>query len=281
VKMRKIASIAILLILMGGMALCADPVETTTVSFELGCPPDPAPNTLTWNGYTFLYDIYTDVFVVFGLTPKISSSDKAQIVHFLSTYLSFDHPIGFSVADYQDGQRLIVSFLLKKVKEETMMLMTTNYDVKARKIVADGGDMANTYAREYYIQDGKFVNSHARFDAKKEQEWLKAKRDLSAAKNSLADMYLFDENADNDSRIEPLLRESLKAAANDVARIAPLMTLSQYYLASGDMGKAEPVVQESAALIAKNKVAVNVASFQKCLEEQLLMMSALRPATAP
>ena len=47
--MKKIASIAIVLAFLSGMALNADPVDTTTVSFELGCPPDPAPNTLKWN----------------------------------------------------------------------------------------------------------------------------------------------------------------------------------------------------------------------------------------
>jgi len=279
--MKKIASIAIVLAFLSGMALNADPVDTTTVSFELGCPPDPAPNTLKWNDYTFLYDVYMDVFVRFGLTTVLSTVDKAQIVHFVSAYLSFDYPIGFSVADYQDGQRLVVNFLLKKVKEDTMMIMTTNFDVKAMKIVAEGGDRANTYTREYYIRDGKFVNSHALFDAKKEQAWLKAKKDASAPKNSLADMYLFDEKPGNDSRIEPLLRESLKVAEDDAARLAPLMTLAQYYLVSGDIGKADSLMQESDALLEKSKAPENVIGFQKCLKEQLLMMSALQPAKAP
>jgi hypothetical protein len=280
-KMKKISGIVIIFTFICGMALNADPVDLTTVPFEFGCPKDAVPNTMNLMSYAFVYDIYMDVFARFELDGKLSTVDKAQVVHFISTYLSFEYPIAFSVLDFQGGQRLIISFRLKKTKEDTVMLMSTNFNVKTLKIVAEGSDMAGTYARLYYIRDGKFVNSNALFDAKKEKELLKAKLDVSVAKNGLADMYIFDERTDNDYRIEALLDESLKAAADDQARIAPLMTLAQYRLATNDIGKAELLVAECDGLSKKGTINENISRFTQFLREQLVMMKALPPVKSP
>lgn len=274
---KKLAVIAISMVLMGGLAAYADPVDTTSVSFELGCPADSPENTLGPIGYDFLYGFYMDVFARLELEGTISTADKAQIVHFIHAYLSSDFPVSLAINDYKDGQRLVVSFILAKTEKGSVMVMKTNFDAKALKIVADGGDTANIYARTYYVQDGRFVNSRALFDAKKEQELLKAKKDVAEAKNSLADMYLFDEKKGNDSSIEPLLNEALKIAKSDAARLAPLMTLTQYYLSVGDLGKAEPLVIECDGLVKKTKANENIVKFQGFLGEQTILMKVLKP----
>ena len=78
----------------------------------------------------------------------------------------------------------------------------------------------------------------------------KKEREYIGKPHNLADLYIFDERAENDHLIEELLLEYINSSYSQVSKFVGNLTFVQYYMVTNELEKAREKLAEAEALFA-------------------------------
>jgi hypothetical protein len=204
-----------------------------------------------YDDYNCIHNLYFDIFCTLDLT-NITLNEKIKIINIINSYLKGDYKIDLYIKKYKFNKDLKISLYEPYVMAKdgyNNILLITNYDLQNKKVINENESKENVYAKIYEIKNSLFVEMYSIFDEKKEKEY-KDKNN----KNSLADLYLFDEIQDNDLTIEDLLKQDI--IEND-QNLFSYFTLVEYFLSKRDFIKAEEVLNESKKAKNKNEKSSN------------------------
>jgi outer membrane protein OmpA-like peptidoglycan-associated protein len=203
----------------------------------------------SFNKYNCIHNLYYDIFAT--LNPEnITLIQKTNIMSYICTYLQLDYKIDLYIKNFRLNKDLKISLFESNelaIKGQNNILLVTNYNVKDNKILTAKDNKENVYKKLYEIKNGLFISANSLFQSEKEKEFISKNN-----KNSLANLYLFDEIVSNDAKIEDLLK---KAISENNKNTTGSITLAQYYISKIDFINAERILidAEKAANIDNKK----------------------------
>lgn len=197
----------------------------------------------------FINNIYLDFMVPFGLDRIITDTEYVQIFNELYNDISENFPkrIVFPV---NGDKSLSIIFKSHPLENNMSLLVISNYDAAAGKLVPDDGDLSGCYSRQYIIAEKSLVPGHIFYLKDREME---IKKFMEASDyNGLADLYLFDHDKSNDREIPVIIASGLKKTPAGYNSCLLRLTESQYHLFNGKFSSAETslnTAEKSAAAI--------------------------------
>jgi hypothetical protein len=257
-------------------SLIADPVATTTVKFEIIPGENISEGAFSLNRYLFVHRLYMDIFSGFGLIEKISTKDKIKILSFFEHYLSKEIPIFLYIGNFQNQKGLMLALRVVQIKDRSIMVINSNVDLKTRELLPPGDFPETTYTRLNLIKGEKVIGSNDLYDGEKEKKLLADQSDVAAAKNNLADMYLFDEIQDNDGMVEKLLLDAITSFKNTAGRFVAKLTLAQYYLFINKPEKVETIISECKQILSSQEDKKNWDDAIAVMEEEYFIFTNMK-----
>lgn len=233
--------ISLLLVLVLSTFGRAQSVQPEYVGFVLP-EAESGENRYQLEPYYFLHYFYTDVLFFFDLLEPLDLQVKTAMVEKMFNNLNEDYPVGIVVkfAGWEEPLRL--SYRVFSMEDgRQVLIMLTNYDLEKKELLAEYSD--HCYACFYYLFGDKLVDDYHLFSAEKEAEY-------QSNLNNLADMYIFDEQMENDQLVKDLLTEHLNSASAPVSKFIGHLTFAQYYMVRGELEKADAALATAGMLFA-------------------------------
>ncbi|MBR7064000.1 MAG: hypothetical protein IKI31_02470 [Treponema sp.] len=187
--------------------------------------------------FGFVALFYERIAFNFDLLNKIDSQKLQESCKFILTSLKQGKKAQLLVKNYDDGKDLYFNFGQFQ-KDETSILVTSNYDAVTKKLLQKGDDLRNSFALLYQVVDGLVVKSNAPKEAEKSDNKLHYANNL-----------LFDKNKKNDSAIKKLLEEEIAENKTPAAYIV----LSQFYFSSKNVKWGLKFLEENKSAITKDE----------------------------
>lgn len=220
----------LLLVLALSTFVTAQSVQLEYIGFSLP-EGDRGENRYNLEPYYFLHYFYTDVLNIFDLLEPLDLQVKTVMFEKMFNNISEDYPVGIVIKFADREEPLRISYRVFFTENgRPVLIMLTNYDLEKQELLAEYSD--NCYACFYYIFGDKLVDDYHLFSTEKEAEY-------QGNLNNLADMYIFDERAENDQLVKELLTEYINTAPAQISKFIGHLTYAQYYMVSGELEKAD------------------------------------------
>lgn len=197
----------------------------------------------------FVNNIYLDFMVPFGLDRIFTDSDYIQIFNELYNDLSENYQTRI-VIPVNGDRSLSILFKSLPLENGISLLVISNYDMTAKKLLPGDGDLSGCYSRQYIIAGKSLVPGHIFYLKDREKEIKKFVE--TSDYNGLADFYLFDHDKSNDREIPAIIASGLKKTPAGYNSCLLRLTESQYHIFHGKFSSAEislNIAEKSAASI--------------------------------
>jgi|GEM_PF-5394530 len=194
-----------------------------------------------FNKFYPVYYFYTNIFFSLNLNDNLTFNEKSSIIKKLTEIISKNNIARITFKKYSQNKDLIITLKPDhppKFPNETILWLISNYDKNKNKLVYDD-DMKNAFATFYNIKGSKLIK-YQKMYSKEEEEKLKKEKNM----NNLADLYIFDEQENNDDEAEKILLNELDTSEDINHKVVCLFTLTEYYLSKMQFDKAESNLKE-------------------------------------
>jgi hypothetical protein len=208
------------------------------------------------NPYYFVHYTYLCAFEPYRLSSRYDLNTKVEIISKAYFNLSNLHSTKLTVKDYNFGN-LIFTFTLFNDKYMKALNLRSNYYLEEKRYLTDADDYKITLIG-FDIVGEKLVPASYKYSKDKAE---KLKDNL----NDLADFYIFDDQADNDSLIEGNLKKYLKTAENPLNLFAGTLTLAQYYTSIRDFANAKATLEKAVQILGDKTIEPNQLPHLKAL----------------
>lgn len=199
--------------------------------------------------FGFVVLFYERIVYNFDFQNSVESQKLQEACKFILASLKQGKKAQLLVKNYNGSNDLYFNFGQFQ-KDETSILVTSNYDTVTKKLLQKGDNFGNTFALLYQVVDGNVVKSNAPQEAEKSENKLKYANDL-----------LFDKNKKNDAQIKKLLEKEIEENKTPGAYIV----LSQFYFSNKNVNWGLKFLEESKTHIVKDK---NLSKIYDCTYAQ-------------
>ncbi|EOQ88370.1 hypothetical protein LEP1GSC202_3024 [Leptospira yanagawae serovar Saopaulo str. Sao Paulo = ATCC 700523] len=173
------------------------------------------------------------------LNLDFSPSEMEAVVDFMITHASKDHPNQIYLPGYDKEEELIIGFRYIEKDGDLLFLVVTNFNVEKNKI--DTSDFQKQLATICQVKSNRFVYFEDLYSDKKVAEYKEEGKLLS-----LANLYLMDEDPNNDDLVEPLLDKILKdESKHPLEKFYAFLTKGQLALIQRNFLSAEEIKGKS------------------------------------
>ncbi|TGL74039.1 hypothetical protein [Leptospira jelokensis] len=173
------------------------------------------------------------------LNLDFSPSELEAMVDFMITHASKDHPNQIYLPGYEKEEELIIGFRYIEKEGDLLFLVVTNFNVEKNKI--DTSDFQKQLATICQVKSNRFVYFEDLYSEKKVSEYKEEGKLLS-----LANLYLMDEDPNNDDLVEPLLDKILKdESKHPLEKFYAFLTKGQLALIQKNFTTAEEIKGKS------------------------------------
>lgn len=225
-------------------------------------------NYLKMNDFYLTHYLYIDLFLRENLFPEVNAEDVSSILKALKKYVSVENKLEIEIEKPGKRNYLIRFAILKKDDGTELLIAFTNWSVKKKEFEKDIKIENDSYTRWYFLNGTKMTY---RKDMSDQNDYS------SMNKSDLANAYLFDEIADNDSEIEKTIEEYLNQSNLNISdKIMANLILLKYHIFQKDNDNVTKQTEYLTELFDKNKsetnlrgleVAFNATKFQIKLTE--------------
>ncbi|TGK48276.1 hypothetical protein [Leptospira bouyouniensis] len=173
------------------------------------------------------------------LSLDLSPSEIESIVDFMITHASKEHPNQIYLPGYENDSELVIGFRYIEKEGDLLFLVVTNFNVEKNKI--DTSDFQKQLATICQVKSNRFVYFEDLYSDKKATEYKEEGKLLS-----LANLYLMDEDPNNDDLVEPLLDKILKdESKHPLEKFYAFLTKGQLALIQKNLALAEEIKSKS------------------------------------
>lgn len=188
--------------------------------------------------FYFVHQTFADGFYMTDLYKQLSNDEMYSILE--NAYYSIskkDKVLAIIKQDEGPDARLAFNIIMDS-KIGDLLVLATNFNSKTR-IFEKKVDRDNSIYRWYVMKKDKLVY---RKDLYSEEAETKNRNEST---QSLIDMYLFDDNFDNDKKVKPLIDDLLNSETeNDTSKLFGYLYLGEYWLLQKDLNKAEASIKK-------------------------------------
>ena len=218
------------LILLGTTILAQDKYkifrENKTSTHQLGI-----------DKFYFVHQTFADSFFMTDLYKQLSYDDMALILQHVYDGVTEEEKVNVEFEIEKPSDARIAYFFREHEKNGKIFIMLTNFNNATRKFEPKP-DPNDQLARWYFIKGEKLVYRKDLYTKEKELEKKKGEP------FELIDLYLFDDNIENDKKIKPLIDKLLDSNDRGINRLYAYLYLSEYYLKNGDIENSGKAIAE-------------------------------------
>ncbi len=197
------------------------------------------------NDFYSVYYVYMNVIRALDINDRLGERDIAHIITLIIDNLKKRKLVQLQIDHYKGSKETLRVTLRSDIdpdKAKPTLWILSNYNASTKQVVS-GDDQKDAYATFFYLMGDKLVKYQRVHKPKSEAE-LKA-----GSVNSRADYYLLDGDSGNDALGMKLLIQEIEKPGDAPDRPLLYMTLSEYYLLSGDVKNAKQCLDKARAVI--------------------------------
>ncbi|TGL55085.1 hypothetical protein EHQ59_05615 [Leptospira kemamanensis] len=181
------------------------------------------------------------------LNLDFSPSEMEAIVDFMITHASKEHPNQIYLPGFEKEEELIIGFRYIEKEGDLLFLVVTNFNVEKNKI--DTSDLQKQLATICQVKANRFVYFEDLYSDKRANEYKEEGKLLS-----LANLYLMDEDPNNDELVAPLLETILKDEnRHPLEKFYAILTKGQLALIQKNFPVAEEIKSKSSTFLSQLK----------------------------
>jgi hypothetical protein len=204
-------------------------------------------NQIKIDKFYFVHQTFADAFYMTDLYKQLTDEEMYSILNNAYYSVTKDEKVLVKIAQENGPDaRLAFQFFGDTEKLGDILVLATNFNSKSR-IFEEKVDTENSIYRWYKIEKGKLVYRKDIYSEKTEKENIKK------GSYHLIDMYLFDDNFENDNKVKPLIDDLLVSDKEDLDKLYGYLYLGEYWLLNNDLKKAEESVLKLKELIDNSK----------------------------
>lgn len=204
-------------------------------------------NSYNFDKFIFAHNFFADAFYRTDLNKQLSSEEMAQIIETVRQRISQDNKIRFEFPQSEKPNAELSFSIAPETKDGPIIILWTNFDQDTRKFTEDD---KNHLVRWYFIRNNQIIYRKNLFNKEDEEKFIKEKE-----KGDLVELYMFDEIAENNSKVKPLIDEILAdKSSNDIQKLYAHLYNQEYYFSIGKSDLAEKANTELNEFYDKNKV---------------------------
>ena len=186
------------------------------------------------NDFYSVYYVYMNVIRALDVNDRLGERDIENVITLVIDNLKKNNVVQLQVDKYKgpEGLRVTLRPDFAPKSGKPILLIVSNYNVNTKRVVS-GDDQKDAYGTFFYFAGDKLVKNRYVHEEKNDAELKKE------PVNNRADYYLLDGDPGNDAPGMDLLTKEIEKAGDMPGRAVSYMTLSEYYLLSGKVGKRE------------------------------------------
>lgn len=170
----------------------------------------------------------------------------AQIIETVRQRISQDNKIKFEFAQNEKQNAELLFSIVSETKDGTILILSTNFDQDTRQFTKED---KNHLVRWYFVRNNLVIYKGNLFNKKEEEKLIKEKE-----KGDLVDLYMFDEIAENNSKVKPIIDEILADEnSTDVQKLYAHLYNQEYYFLIGKLDLAKEANTELNNFYKKNE----------------------------
>jgi hypothetical protein len=211
-------------------------------------------NYLQMDDFYLTHYLYIDLFLRENLFPEVNAEDVSSILKALKKYVSVENKLDIEIEKPGKRNYLIRFTILKKDDGTELLIAFTNWSVKKKEFEKDIKIDNDSYTRWYFLNGNKMTY---RKDMSDQNDYS------TMNKSDLANAYLFDELAENDSEIESTMAEYLNQ--NDITvsdKIMANLILLKYQIFKKENDNVAKQTEHLIELFEQNKSESNLRGLQ-------------------
>lgn len=179
-------------------------------------------NYLKIDDFYLTHYLYIDLFLREDLFPDATLEDVSSILKAIKKYVSIENKLDIEIEKPDKSNYLIRIVVFKKDDGTELLIAFTNWSTKKRKFEKEIKMENDSYTRWYYLNGNKMTY---RKDMSNQNDYF------NISKSDLANVYLFDELPENDSKIKSTIDEILKENNLSISNnIMANLLLLKYYI---------------------------------------------------
>jgi len=201
-------------------------------------------NSYNFDKFIFARNFFADAFYRTDLYKQLSSEEMAQIIETVRQRISQDNAIKFVFPQINKPDAELLFSIQPETKDGPIIILSTNFDQEQRKFTEED---ENHLVRWYFIRDNLVIYRKNLYNNKDEEKFIKEKGDL-------AELYLFDEIKENNTKVELLINEVLSDKnSTDVQKLYAYLYKQEYNFSIGKSKLAEIANNELNEFYNKNE----------------------------
>lgn len=183
-------------------------------------------NSYNFDKFIFTHNFFADAFYRTDLNKQLSSDEMAQIIETVRQRISPENKIKFEFLQSEKPNAELLFSIIPETKDGPIIVLSTNFDQDTRKYTKED---KNHLVRWYFIRNNLIIYRKNLFNREDEEKFIKEKE-----KGDLVELYMFDEIAENNSKIKPLIDEILADKnSTDVQKLFAYLHSQEYYFSIG------------------------------------------------
>lgn len=188
--------------------------------------------------FYFVHQVFADAFYMTSLHEQLNYDEMSFILKSVLYKLDNNNKVNIVIKNPNYPEAKLAFFIKENTENGTLLGMLTNYNKKKGKFTKKI-HKENSLARWYFIKGDKLVYRQDLYS----QELEKEKEEES--KHQLVNLYLFDDNLKNDSKIKPLIDNILSdTSSSKIDILYAKLYLGEYYLLNNDLESAIKCTEE-------------------------------------
>lgn len=200
--------------------------ENTTSTHELGI-----------SKFYFVHQTFADSFFMMNLQDELSYDEMTKILKNIYDGVTLNEAVRIEYSLDKEVKGKVAYFVKDNTKDGKIFIMLTNFNNESRKF-DEKVDSKDQLARWYFIRGDKLVYRKDLYSKEKEEKARKGKP------FELIDMYLFDDNVENDAMVKPLIDSLLKSETSGVNKLYGYLYLSEYHLLNNNLTEATKAIND-------------------------------------
>jgi len=195
------------------------------------------------NPYSFIHSFYSFIFYDFRLTALIPLEERQEIMKTVYDELLLGSQVNFIIKKYLGVDKLSLVFYVTSTRQGMICELKTNWDEGAGVLVPL--DMPEEEWKQcvsifYYIIDQKLIHKENMYSFHKEELYMKNMNYIA-----LAHMFIFDEEKENDTRIEDLLNKIITRNPGNLPGFQAQQELVYYSLLHNQISGASEIIDKT------------------------------------
>ena len=207
-------------------------------------------NYIKADDFYLTHYLYIDLFLRENLFPTASSVDVSSITKAIKKYVSVETPLEIEIEKPGKRNYKIKISILQKDDGTELLIAFTNWSPKKRIFEKEIKMKNDSYTRWYYLNENKMTY---RKDMSNQNDYLKMNN------TDLANAFIFDELAKNDSKIKNTIEDALNEKNLDIkSNIMANLILLKYQILQRDNDNVIKQVKHLNEMFETNKSESNL-----------------------